>query len=265
MNEILMASPSGITREELSRKWAYSAMNDSKEKEIPERTFYRIRNLLQSVFEVEIECSTGIEPRYRVSSDYLEPGCGNLLSLLMNKKETEKKEKPSYILNILSLLMNGNEIPDNDMDAIKSIMQKLNRIPYESGMKLIESAMTGQIQGADRADWDEDYRGYVCVWNDADYHRTDLWLSIGIYDNRVLFYIVTRVQDKEYRERISDLLQINNGEMYRSDCWWYEPADKSLFQLDFQTFPDMQEVKRRVELLISRIASLPEEIHHPEE
>ncbi len=53
--------------------------------------------------------------------------------------------------------------------------------------------------------------------------------------------------------------------MYRGDYWWYEPTDKSLFQLDFQTFPDMNEVKRRAELLIAKIAGLPDEIQKLEE
>ena len=265
MNEINQASTRGITREELSEKWANSAMNDLKEEEIPERTFYRIRKMLQSVFEVDIECIKGAEPRYRVSSEYLEPGSNNLLSLLLNKKETEKKTKPSYMLEILNMLMTGREIPDEDATAVKAIAEKLNRVPFDCGKKLIASVETGEIRGADCVDWDEDYRGYVCIWNDADYKRTDLWLSIGFYDDRVLFYVVTGVQDTEYRDKVSGLLEVDNGEMYRRDYWWYEPKDKSLFQLDFQTFPDMNEVKRRAELLIARIAELPDEIHKPDE
>lgn len=80
----------------------------------------------------------------------------------------------------------------------------------------------------------------------------------------MLFYIVTSVQDSEYRDNVANLLEVDNGEMYRSDYWWYEPKDKTLFQLDFQTFPDMNEVKRRAELLISKIAGLTDEIQKPE-
>ncbi|MDE6099354.1 MAG: hypothetical protein K2G24_10735 [Muribaculaceae bacterium] len=265
MNEIIQASTRGITREELSDKWANSASNDWKDKDIPERTFYRIRNMLQSVFDVDIECIKGAEPRYRVSSEYLEPGSSNLLSLLLNKKESEKKSKPSYILDILNLIMTGREIPDEDATAVKAIAEKLNRVPFDSGKQLITSVEAGEIQGADCVDWDEDYRGYVCVWNDADYKRTDLWVSIGFYDDRVLFYVVTSVQEATYRENVSRLLEVDNGEIYRSDYWWYEPMDKSLFQLDFQTFPDMEEVKRRVELLIAKIAELPDDLQKPEE
>lgn len=265
LKEFADASPRGISAQELSDKWEYSSMNDEKEPGIPERTFHRIRRAIESTFGVVIECVKGAEPRYRVASKDLEPGDNSLLNLFLNKAEAKDDDKSKSVREILGLIMSGSDIPSRDMEAVKDIIYNLRRVPYEYGKQLMDAVTSGKINGADECDWDEDYRGYVCVWNDADYHRTDLWLSIGIYDDRVLFYIVTNVQNKEYRERISDLLQINNGEMYRSDYWWYEPADKSLFQLDFQTFPDMQEVKSRVELLISRIASLPEEIHHPEE
>lgn len=46
MNELISASPVGITREELSRKWMASRFNDKKEPELPERTFFRLRKLL---------------------------------------------------------------------------------------------------------------------------------------------------------------------------------------------------------------------------
>lgn len=265
LKEFADASPRGISAQELSDKWEYSSMNDEKEPGIPERTFHRIRRAIESTFGVVIECVKGAEPRYRVASKDLEPGDNSLLNLFLNKAEAKDDDKSKSVREILGLIMSGSDIPSRDMEAVKDIIYNLRRVPYEYGKQLMDAVTAGEIIGADACDWDEDYRGYVCVWNDADYHRTDLWLSIGIYDDRVLFYIVTNVQNKEYRERISDLLQINNGEMYRSDYWWYEPADKSLFQLDFQTFPDMQEVKRRVELLMSRLASLPEVIHQSEE
>lgn len=264
LNEFVNAFPRGISAQELSDKWEYSSMNDDKETGIPERTFHRVRRTVESVFGVVIECVKESEPRYRVSSKDLEPGSNKLLNLFLNKAE-KADEKSKSVRDILGLIMSGTNVPADDLQTVKDIMHRIKRIPYEYGKRLMAAVETGGINGADDSDWDEDYSGYVCVWNEADYHRSGLWLSIGVYDDRVLFYVVTSVQDKEYRERISDLLQIDNGEMYRRDYWWYEPSDKSLFQLDFQTFPDMQEVKRRVELLISRIAALPEDIHRPEE
>lgn len=262
LNEFVKASSSGISMNELSDKWANSSMNDEKEPNIPERTFHRLRRNVESIFDVEIECVKGIEPRYRVSSKDLGPGDSNLYNLILNK--ATKDEKSKSVREILGLILLGADIPSGDMEAVKDIMHKLRRIPFDYGKQLIASVESGDIKGADCAEWDEYYRGYVCLWNEADYKRSDQWVSIGIYDDRVLFYIVTATQDSAYHAKVSELLDVDNGEMYRGDYWWYEPKDKSLFQLDFQTFPDMKEVKRRAELLIAKIAELPDDIQKPE-
>lgn len=265
LNEFVNASPRGITMGDLSRNWANSSMNDEKDPDIPERTFHRIRRAVESTFGVEIECTKGAEPRYKVSSKDLEPGSNTLLSLFMNKAEAKDDEKGKTVRDIMELIISGSDIPTDDMKAVKDIAYRLRRVPYDYGKQLMSAVEAGEISGADSYDWDEDYRGYVCVWNDTDYHRTGLWISIGIYDDRILFYVVTNVQDPEYREKVSELLQLDNGEIYRSDYWWYEPSDKSLFQLDFQTFPDMREVKRRAEMLMAKITALPEKIQKPVE
>ena len=262
LNEFVKASSNGISMNELSDKWANSSMNDEKEPCIPERTFHRLRRNVESIFGVEIECVKGIEPRYRVSSNDLGPGDSKLYDLILNK--ATKDEKSKSVREILGLILLGEDIPSGDMEAVKDIMHKLRSIPFDYGKQLITSVEAGDIQGADCAEWDEYYRGYVCLWNKADYNRTDLWVSIGIYDDRVLFYIVTGSQDSAYHAKVSELLDVDNGEMYRGDYWWYEPTDKSLFQLDFQTFPDMKEVKRHAELLIAKIAELPDDIQKPE-
>ena len=273
-NEFVTSYPKGISITELSEKWPNSSMNDEKEPKIPERTFHRIRRAVESTFNIEIECIKGAEPRYRVSSEYLEPGDNSLLTLLLNKatkdneesKSAEENDQSKSVKEILGLIMSGSDVPEDDMKSIKDIHKKLNIVSHEKGLELIDSVKEGKIQGADRSARDEDYGGYVCIWNDEDYHRTDLWLSIGIRQQKVYFYVVTSVQDPEYREKVAELLELDNGEKYQRGYWWYEPADKSLFQLDYNTlFPDMNEVKRRVELLISRIAQLPKEIQLPKE
>lgn len=264
LREFVNAVPEGISMREFSDKWAYSSMNDEKEPEIAERTFHRIRRTVESVFNVDIECVRGPEPRYRVSANDLKPGSNSLLDLFLNKAETNDQNSKS-VQEILSLIISGTNVPADDMEAINVITERLRRLPREYGEKVLQAVKAGDISRADSCAWDEDYGGYVCIWNDADYQRTDMWLSIGFYNDRVLFYVVTSVQNPEYREMVSELLQIDNGEIYKRNYWWYEPSDKSLFQLDFQTFPDMQEIKHRAEILVSRINTLSEEIHKPEE
>lgn len=265
LNEFIDAPPRGISIEEFIRKWEQSSMNDEPDKVITPRTFHRIRRSVESVFDVEIECVKGAEPRYRISSEVETPGIDSMFSLMLNKMISTDTDKSSSVTDIYNLIMSGSDIPKKDMEDIKAIASRLRQVPYDSGMNLIQSVHDGEIPNADSADWDEDYRGYVCVWNDADYNRTDLWVSIGIYNDKVLVYVVTSIQDAAYREMVAELLQVENGKKYRSDYWWYEPMDESLFKLDFQTFPDMAEVKRRAALLLSRIASLPADIKKPGE
>ena len=57
MREILQSGARGISREELCSKWAVSSMNDYPGEEISERTFHRLRRLLEDAFQVAIECS----------------------------------------------------------------------------------------------------------------------------------------------------------------------------------------------------------------
>ena len=110
-------------------------MNDEKEPGIPERTFHRLRRNVESIFDVEIECVKGIEPRYRVSSNDLGPGDSNLYNLILNK--ATKDEKSKSVREILGLILLGADIPSGDMEAVNEgrndIMHKLRRIPFDYG------------------------------------------------------------------------------------------------------------------------------------
>lgn len=263
INEIVEADEYGITREDLSKKWENSSMNDTPDG-ISERTFYRLRNMLQSVFKVEIECSKDTPPRYRLSEADRGPGRPSLFNLILNKVSSKDDSKPSSLRDIVGLIMAGSDVSPDDTAAIRAAAQKIHRIPYEYGQALITAAKNGEIEGAQDAEWDWDYYRYVNIWNDTDFDRTNTWLAVGITEECVRFYFVTNVQDSEFRQELEKLCEADNGARYKRDYWWHEPSDKSLFQLDFQTFPDMQEVKRRVEMLIAKIAALPEMIHKPE-
>lgn len=45
-----------ITKEDIDRKWAYSSYNENHESRFPERTFYRCKNDILSLFDIEIKC-----------------------------------------------------------------------------------------------------------------------------------------------------------------------------------------------------------------
>lgn len=264
INELVEAGEYGITREDLSKKWKKSSMN-GKPEGISERTFYRLKNILESVFDVDIECMRVTPPRYRLSAEDRGPGRPSLFNLILNKISSTEESKPSSLRDIVGLIMVGTDVSNDDTAAIRAISQKIRRIPYDYGLALIDAVKNKEIPGAQDAEWDEDYYRYLSIWNDTDYDRTGTWLSVGITEESVRFYFVTKVQDPAYRQELERLLEAENGELYKRGYWWYEPADKSLFQLDFQTFPDMREIKRRAEMLITKIAALPEKIQKPVE
>ena len=255
MGQIVASSSRGISREELCRKWKNSSMNDDKEDSFSERTFHRIRRTLENVFGIDIECVKATEPRYRISTDDLGPGESSIFNLILSKTDAGNANQSSTLRDIMGLLTEGSRVPKEDLDTVKSISYKLRRIPYEYGRQLIKAVQRGKVAGADRAQCDEDYRRYVCVWNHKDYHRNDLWLSIGIDEDSILFYVVTSHQDVGIRERMASELNLDNGIKYRRDYWWYEPADKSEFEINFETFPNMDVLISHTEMLIARIAA----------
>ena len=48
-----------ITKEDIDRKWASSSYNESHESRFPERTFFRCKNDIISLFDIEIKCDRG--------------------------------------------------------------------------------------------------------------------------------------------------------------------------------------------------------------
>lgn len=82
MKEILQSGAHGISRMELCSKWAVSSMNDHPGEEISERTFHRLRRLLEDAFQVTIECSKDGNQRYRLSGEDLTSGHPQLIDLV---------------------------------------------------------------------------------------------------------------------------------------------------------------------------------------
>lgn len=74
-----------ITREELNRAWRHSSLNENKEEEIPERTFYNHKTAIEETFGLEIKCDRSlgyyIENADEVNGDDLTKWMLNLLSV----------------------------------------------------------------------------------------------------------------------------------------------------------------------------------------
>ncbi len=255
MNEILAASPVGITRSEISDKWADSIKNDQKETEISERTFHRIKNDLMELFECEIICNPTTK-RYSVQipDDFGSDEQLTLLGILLMKEK--KSRKDTTINEILQMLTVGNDIPNDDMRAARDLSSALSRLPQLYSSQFLELANRGGINGANQSEKDEYYCNYVCVWNDKDFKNTRLWLSIGFYENEVDFYVVTDEDNPEERQRNAFDIGLKDEVRYRGGYYWHKPSDNNLFSLSFDNKPNMEEVRKRAEILLSRIKKM---------
>ena len=255
MNEILAASPVGITRSEISDKWANSIKNDQNETEISERTFHRIKKDLMELFECEIICNPTTK-RYsaQIPDDFGSDEQLTLLDILLMKEK--KSRKDTTINEILQMLTVGNDIPNDDMRAARDLSSALSRLPQLYSSQFLELANRGGISGANQSEKDEYYCNYICVWNDTDFKNTRLWLSIGFYEDEIDFYVVTDEDNPEERQRNAFDIGLKDGVRYRGGYYWHKPSDNNLFSLSFDNKPNMEEVRKRAEILLSRIKKL---------
>lgn len=247
MNEIVEASANGgITRDDMNKKWMKSCKNDYDGEPISDRTFYRIKGNLEELFDCKIVCSP-VSKKYSVDVKESDNDCNNLtlLEILL------RKVNRTSVNQILQMLMAGNDVPSDDMRAVRDLAAAVSRLPQTYSEEFLKRAH--DVKGADKAEPDEFYRNYVCVWNDVVYHRTWQWLSIGFYDNEVYFYLVTNEEDSAERSRKAAEAGFGEGVRYRGGYYWHEPIEQTLFSMSFKTKPDMDEVIRRAELLIRRL------------
>lgn len=60
-----------ITKEEIDRKWRNSSLNENHETEIPESTFFRYKNAVESFFDIDILCNRTTGEYYIDDSDLI--------------------------------------------------------------------------------------------------------------------------------------------------------------------------------------------------
>ena len=255
MREILQSGARGISREELCSKWAVSSMNDYPGEEISERTFHRLRRLLEDAFQVTIECSKEGNKRYSLSAEDLTPGRPTLLDLALLRAK-EEVDATSSMKQIVSMLTSGNKLMPEDEIALNNFTTQIHRIPYDYGQRLISAVENGVIKHSDSAEWDIDYKYYVSVWDEATFQRTRQWLSIGLCPDGIYFYIVSDEQDCELREQRAEQAGADVGVRYRRGYWWHEMKDPELFLMPYSAVPDFNEISRRGEYILSQLSNV---------
>lgn len=113
MNELVGAGNIRISSEVLCEKWRKSTINDrGEEGPLTERTFYRLRRDLESLFNVEILCSGDKEKRYYVEQTEYSVFIGMFSKLVIGNAQ--------YGSNLQQLFfqgMSGMEISAEDMSS----------------------------------------------------------------------------------------------------------------------------------------------------
>lgn len=258
MNELISAGPTGITREELSRKWMDSRFNDAKEPELPERTFFRIRKSLQELFEVEIICriSGGVK-RYSVEQTDYSVFLGMLCGLVSGNSKRNLSLK-----DLMLQVLNDVEITEEEKRMLDDISFKIGKEAYECGKWLIKEAEEGRIKGADRGQWSEHRKYHLSIWLEEEYQRLKSW--VGIHINRkasdgrgeVRFYVVCESQDEDLHALLMEKLQLLPGEQREGNYWWFAPQDDALHKMSYVSMPDRNAIRARIETLLSLLNPL---------
>lgn len=258
MNELISASPAGITREEISRKWRDSKFNDKKEPELPERTFLRIRRTLEELFEVEIISRTiGGVSYYSVEHTDYSVFLGMLCGLV-----SDNSKRNLSLKDLMLQVINDVEITEEEKRMLDEISFKIGKESYECGNWLINEAANGRIGGADRGQWSEHRNYHLCIWLDEEYQRLKSW--VGVYIKRkasdgrgeVRFYIVCESQDQKLHTLLMEKLELHPGEKREGDYWWFAPQDDALHMISYVSLPDRHAIRARVETLLSLLNSL---------
>lgn len=230
-------------------------MNDYQGVEISERTFHRIRRLLEDAFQVTIELSKDGNQRYRLADDDQTPGRPTLVDLVL-LRANENPDNTSSLNQIVMLLTSGRKLTDEDESALGDLKTQLNRIPYEYGRRLICDVESDVIKHADQAEWDWDYRNYVMLWDEATYQLTHQWLAVGICPDGIYFYIVSDEQDPDLRGKRAVEAGAAEGMRYRRGNWWHEMKAPQLFRMSFGTLPDYDEIVSRSEKILSSLKKI---------
>lgn len=253
MKELIESSPKGLTREELNRKWSVSTFNEKGEETINERTFYRLRDDLQEIFQIDILCSKDGNKRYYIEHTEYSDFIGMFCRLV-----TDNSKNSIAIKDLMLNVMNGMAVTDEERDMIDGMAFRLNRVGYECGEQLIAAARNGEIKGADHAQW-ANMKYHLFIWLDETYLRTKSTIGVGIYPRKgknrgeIRLYVVNETQDQDQYARMMETLDLYPGEKREEGYWWFAPKDDSLHLLSYTTYPDVSTLRSNIEILLSRL------------
>ena len=216
--------------------------------------FYRLRNELESLFDVEIKPKSTIDNSYIVSQTEYSIFLGMFCRLITDNS----KYHPS-LQDLMLQVISGMEITTEEKNLIEEIAFRLNRLAYETLRDLIDDALQGRIAGANRAQW-ADIEYHICIWREDTFQRIETWVGVVIdrkaEEGIVKFYIVNETDNKEFHDRLMKELDLLPAEQLDGKFWWFAPREESLRTLIYSSKPNEVHIKRIIENLCSKINSI---------
>ena len=257
INELVGAGSVGISSKELCEKWEKSTINDRREEgPLTERTFYRLRRDLESLFNVEILCSGNKEKRYYVEQTEYSVFIGMFSKLVIGNAKYG-----SNLQQLFFQVMNDMEISAEDKATIEQIAHKLGRVAYETLGQLITDANTGKISYTDHAQWGE-IKYHTHFWLEETYQRTLSWVGVSI-DRKgkngqgvVRFYIGNESDDTEFHTLLMREFDLLPPEKIDGHYWWFAPRDESAHSMIYTSQPEIDAIRLRIENLSRQLNAI---------
>lgn len=257
MNELVGAGSAGISSEELCNKWEKSEINDRCEAgPLTERTFYRLRRELESLFNIDILCTGGSENRYYINQTEYSVFLG-----MFSKLITDNVQYGSNLQQLFLQVIGGMEISAEDKATIEDIAFRLGRVAYETLGQLITEANAGKIYGVDRAQWGE-IKYHTHFWLEETYQRTLSWIGVAINKKNqdglveVKFYIGNESDNTEFHSLLMQQFDLLPPEKIDGHHWWFAPRVQSIHLMTYASQPDIDKIRLRIETLSAQLNSI---------
>ena len=257
VNEIVSAGSHGVSLEELCASWETSRFNDKKGAgPLTERTFYRLRRDIESIFDININCTGGREKRY-----YAEDTDHSTFIRLFVGLITDKAKYDFYLDQLLLQVMKGNEITAKEKTTIEKIAFKLGRTAFEALGSLIKDACEGNMAGVDHAEWAR-LRYHTYFWYDPAYLLNNSWVGVGIDRHGpngtgiVKFYIGNESDDTAFHSRLMKEFDLLAPEKLDDGYLWFAPRDPDIHTMTYTSQPDFAAIKSRIEALSLKLNTI---------
>ncbi len=255
VNELVGAKSYGVSYEDLSSRWQRSLLNDKKDERISERTFFRLRRDLESLFDINIEEFPPKKGRYR-----LEMTENSVLLSMLCKLVTDNSARGVGLDVLLAQVIEGREISVQAKRQIYEMAFRLNKASFLAGQQLITDTLEGKIAGADNAQWSPDDKYRVCIYLDETYERIKTWIGVAILpqdesdcEGSVRLFVVNETQDVALHERLREALDLDEGVKEKQDYWWFAPRDESFAKMTYVTGPDVAAIRERAQRLLAGV------------